>query len=36
MFASKPIFYLFSNIYDGVNELVEIVDSSKLSYAKHV
>jgi len=29
MLTSKPIFYLFSNIYDGVNELVAIVDNSK-------
>jgi Pyruvate/2-oxoacid:ferredoxin oxidoreductase delta subunit len=26
---SKPIFYLLRNIYDGVNELVAIVDTSK-------
>jgi ferredoxin len=31
MLTSKPIFYLFSNIYDGVNELVAIVDTSKCS-----
>jgi heterodisulfide reductase subunit A-like polyferredoxin len=26
---SKPIFYLLPNIYDGVNELVAIVDTCK-------
>jgi NAD-dependent dihydropyrimidine dehydrogenase PreA subunit len=29
MLTSKPIFYLFPNICDGVNELVAIVDTSK-------
>jgi Fe-S-cluster-containing hydrogenase component 2 len=29
MTESKPIFYLLFNIYDGVNNLVAIVDTSK-------
>ena len=29
MFVSKPIFYLSPNVYDGVNELVAIVNTSK-------
>ena len=29
MYQSKPFFSLFPNIYDGVNELVAIVDNSK-------
>jgi NAD-dependent dihydropyrimidine dehydrogenase PreA subunit len=29
MFVSKPIFYLSPNVYDGVNKLVAIVNTTK-------
>ncbi len=29
LFAAKPIFYLCPNIYDGVNQLVAIVNTDK-------